>query len=93
MVSRNQLSKREPNIRVGHIVNEITPAGKETGIVKLLKHLNPQRFESYIFALTKKTVMTGIFHSNCINCSRDIKLTSFIHIPGEPWLKGFWGQN
>jgi hypothetical protein len=52
MVSRNQLSKREPKIRVGHIVNEITPAGKETGIVKLLKHLNPQRFESYIFALS-----------------------------------------
>lgn len=46
------MPKEFPRIRLAHIVDEITPAGKETGIVKLARSLNPARFECLIVALS-----------------------------------------
>jgi sugar transferase (PEP-CTERM/EpsH1 system associated) len=66
MESSNQLSNTEQKIRIAHVVDEVTPAGKETGIVKLLNHLTPQRFESYIFAL-KGTRSFGIMDIENLN--------------------------
>ncbi|KAA3613247.1 MAG: glycosyltransferase [Calditrichaeota bacterium] len=47
--------KYNPNgkIRVAHIINYLAPAGKEMGIVKLLNHTDPDKFEGYLIVLDR----------------------------------------
>jgi sugar transferase (PEP-CTERM/EpsH1 system associated) len=47
--------KYNPNrkIRVAHIINYLAPAGKEMGIVKLLNHTDPGRFEGFLIVLDR----------------------------------------
>ncbi len=40
-------------IKIAHIINYLTPAGKEVGIVKLVNHMNPDRFQPYLIVLNK----------------------------------------
>ncbi|HHM02055.1 MAG TPA: glycosyltransferase [Caldithrix abyssi] len=40
-------------IKVAHLINHLSPAGKEMGIVKLLNRMDPQRFKGYLVVFDK----------------------------------------
>jgi len=40
-------------IRIAHIINFLSPAGKEVGIVKLLNGMDEERFEGYLIVIDK----------------------------------------
>jgi len=40
-------------IKLAHVINFMSPAGKEIGIVKLLNKLNPEQFESTLIVIDK----------------------------------------
>ncbi len=40
-------------IKVAHLINHLSPAGKEMGIVKLLNRMDPQRFQGYLVVFDK----------------------------------------
>jgi len=47
-----QASTERKKLRVAHVVNEISPAGKEIGIIKLVKNLPAERITSIIISLS-----------------------------------------
>jgi len=65
-------------IRVAHIVDEITPAGKEMGIVKLAKNLDKERFDCFIIALNEVRTfgVMNLDHLNVISLNKK---------PGNDW--------
>jgi len=40
-------------LKVAHLVNNVGPAGKEVGIVKIMRHFDPQRVESSLVVLNE----------------------------------------
>lgn len=78
MLSSNHLASAPQKIRIAHIVGEITPAGKEMGIVKLVKHLDKERFDCLIIALNEIRTfgMMNLDHLNIISLNKK---------PGNDW--------
>lgn len=52
MESMTQSNIENKKLRIVHVVNEISPAGKEIGIIKLAKNLPAERFTSIIISLS-----------------------------------------
>ncbi len=65
-------------LRVAHLVNEIIPAGKETGIVKLIRHQDQRHFSSIIIA------SEGV-HPLHFEKIEDIPIYTLNKRPGNDW--------
>lgn len=78
MLSSNHLASAPQKIRIAHIVDEITPAGRELGIVKLVKNLNKEHFDCFIIALKgiRTFGMVSLDHLNIISLNKK---------PGNDW--------
>lgn len=78
MLSSNHLASMPQKIRIAHIVDEITPAGKEMGIVKLIKNLDKERFDCCIIALNEVRTfgVMNLDHLNIISLNKK---------PGNDW--------
>lgn len=78
MLSSNHLASAPQKIRIAHIVGEITPAGKEMGIVKLVRNLDKERFQCLIIALNEIRTfgMMDLDHLNIVSLNKR---------PGNDW--------
>ncbi len=45
--------KSGPKIRIAHLINYLAPAGKELGIIKLIRHMDPRQYENTIVVLNE----------------------------------------
>jgi sugar transferase (PEP-CTERM/EpsH1 system associated) len=69
-------------INVLHVVNELSPAGKELGIIKLAKHLNKEKFNPIIISFS------GIQSFGILDIS-DTKVVSLNKKSGNDWSLPF----
>ncbi len=69
-------------IRIAHLVNYLSSAGKEMGIIKLLNALDDQLFESYLIVLDR------VFETLDLNLDK-IKMISLDKGPGNDWRLPF----
>lgn len=78
MKSRKQSTTENKKLRIVHVVNEISPAGKELGIIKLVKHLSPERITSSIISLS------GSFPFGILNLE-NVNIISLGKKDGNDW--------
>ena len=76
------MPKKFSKARLAHVVDEITPAGKEMGIIKLAQHLNRERFDCLIVALS------GIQDFGVLNLE-GLNIISLNKKEGNDWLLPF----
>ena len=59
-------------IRIAHLINFLSPAGKEIGIIKLLNNMNEDRFKGYLIVLDKvwDTLMLDTEKSELISLNK-----------------------